>query len=159
VGRVEVWEQRSEPAATPEEYDVTTPRSALFRRARRVTMLGALAGAVALAAPGSAAPGTVAAAGPYAQAAGYSTPTVVLPAGGELSFANSDPLSSHNLVSTKMRKIRHGKHTVRKPLFASSVTGTGTVVPVTGTANLKPGTYSFMCTLHAGTMKGTLVVQ
>ena len=138
---------------------MTTTRSALLRRVRRITMVGALAGTAALAAPGSAAPGTVAAAGPYAQAAGYSTPTVVLPAGGELSFVNSDPLSSHNLVSAKTVKIKRGKHTVRKPLFASSVTGTGTVVPVTGTANLKPGTYAFFCSLHAGTMKGTLIVQ
>lgn len=138
---------------------MTTPRSALYRRARRVTMVGALTATAALAAPGSAAPGTIAAAGPYAQAGGYSTPVVVLPAGGELSFANSDPLSSHNVVSTKVRKIKKGKRIVRKPLFSSAVTGTGTVVPVAGTANLKPGSYTFFCSLHAGTMKGTLVVQ
>lgn len=138
---------------------MTTPPSALLRRVRRVTLLGAFAATAALAAPGSAAPGTIAVAGPYAQVGGYATPTVVLPAGGELSFANSDPLSSHNLVSKKTRKVKVGKHRVRKPLFSSPVTGTGGVVTVAGTANLKPGTYEFFCSLHAGTMKGTLIVQ
>ena len=138
---------------------MTTPLSALPRRVRRLTLLGASVAAVVLAVPGSAAPGTLAAAGPYAQAGGYATPTVVLPAGGELSFANSDPLSSHNLVSKETRKVRVHKRIVRKPLFASPVVGTGTVVPVNGTAGLKPGTYHFFCTLHGGTMKGTLVVQ
>jgi plastocyanin len=124
-----------------------------------VTLAGAMVTAVALAVPGSAAPGTVAAAGPNAQVAGYATPTIVLPAGGELSFANSDPLSSHNLLSKKTRKVKKGKRYVRKPLFASVVAGTGSVVPVKGTANLKPGSYEFFCSLHAGTMKGTLVVR
>lgn len=138
---------------------MTTPPSALLRRVRRLTLAGAMTTAVGLAAPGSAAPGTVAAAGPNAQVAGYATPTIVLPAGGELSFANSDPLSSHNLISKKTRKVKKGKRYVRKPLFASVVAGTGSVVPVKGTTNLKPGSYAFFCSLHAGTMKGTLVVQ
>jgi plastocyanin len=143
---------------------LTTPRAPGHLRRYGRLSLAAAATAVALSAiPGSAAPGTAVVAGPYAQTAGYATPTIVLPAGGELTFVNGDPLSSHNLVSKATKKVRKGKgkhkHWVRKPLFSTPVVGTGTSVAVKGSLNLKPGPYEFYCTLHPGTMTGTLIVQ
>lgn len=139
---------------------MTAPRTSVrTRRFARLAFAGAAASAVVLAVPGSAAQGTAVVAGPYAQTAGYATPTIVLPAGSDLSFVNTDPLSSHNVVSKQMRKVKVHGHVVKKPLFSAAVIGTGGVETVAGTANLKPGTYEFFCSLHAGTMKGTLIVQ
>jgi plastocyanin len=42
-------------------------------------------------------------------------------------------------------------------LFWSPLVGLSQTTPVLGVSGLKPGTYSFYCTLHPG-MKGKLVV-
>ena len=117
-----------------------------------LTVPGSIATATA------AGPGTAIVAGPYAQNAGFATPTMVITKGSDASLVNADPLSPHSVVSTKTHRVKVGRRYVRKPLFATNVVGSGTVVTIAGTSGLKPGSYSFVCSLHGG-MKGTLIVE
>ena len=104
---------------------------------------------------------------PQAQSYGYATPYMVMQQGGKLQYANFDVVR-HNVVqdvtadgfalkSGKAKWCRQFKKH-KCPLFYSPLIGLSESEEVLGVSNLKPGTYSFLCTLHPG-MKGKLVVQ
>jgi polyvinyl alcohol dehydrogenase (cytochrome) len=107
--------------------------------------------------------------GPQAQSYGYLTPLVVVQKGGSLTYANFDVVR-HNVVqdvaadhkalklsvarkTTWCRQFKRGKC----PLFWSKLIGVTQQTPVLGVSRLRPGQYSFYCTLHPG-MKGQLRV-
>jgi len=107
--------------------------------------------------------------GPQAQSYGYLTPEIVVQKGGSLDYANFDVVR-HNVVQDvtgdgKALSRAKAKHTRwcgqfkrgRCPMFWSKLIGLGQQEQVLGVSALKPGTYSFLCTLHPG-MKGKLVV-
>ena len=112
------------------------------------------------------APSSTVVSGPQAQAYGYLTPQMIVTKGGAVQYSNFD-LVKHNVVqdvSADHKSLRSGKakwcRQFRKrqcPLFWSALTGLDQTSPVLGVANLKPGTYSFYCTIHPG-MKGKLTV-
>ncbi|MDQ1706697.1 MAG: hypothetical protein QOF18_3063 [Frankiaceae bacterium] len=117
------------------------------------------------AAPTGPTPDVSVVSGPQAQSYGYLTPEIVVQRGGSLQYANFD-LVRHNVVQDV-----NADHVARKtkakwcsafqrrkcPLFWSPLVGLSQTTPVLGVSGLKPGTYSFYCTLHPG-MKGKLVV-
>jgi polyvinyl alcohol dehydrogenase (cytochrome) len=100
-----------------------------------------------------------------AQSYGYVTPYMVVQQGGKLQYANFD-IVRHNVVQDpaadhKARKSGAwcGQYPKGKcPLFWSRLIGLNQSEQVVGVSSLKPGTYSFYCSLHPG-MKGKLVVQ
>jgi len=100
-----------------------------------------------------------------AQSYGYATPYMVVQHGGKLQYANFD-IVRHNVVQDpaadhKARKSGPWCSNYPKgkcPLFWSKLIGLNQSEQVLGINSLKPGTYSFYCSLHPG-MKGTLVVQ
>jgi polyvinyl alcohol dehydrogenase (cytochrome) len=104
---------------------------------------------------------------PQAQSYGYATPYMLMQKGGKLQYANFD-LVRHNIVqdvAADHTSLRNGKakwcrqfKRGRCPLFYSPLIGLSESEQVLGVSALKPGTYSFLCTLHPG-MKGKLVVQ
>ncbi|HET6816455.1 MAG TPA: PQQ-binding-like beta-propeller repeat protein [Mycobacteriales bacterium] len=104
---------------------------------------------------------------PQAQSYGYATPLMVVQRGGKLQYANFDVVR-HNVVqdvAADHKALTSGKakwcRQFRKhqcPLFYSPLIGLSQTEEVLGVSSLKPGTYSFLCTLHPG-MKGTLIVQ
>jgi plastocyanin len=107
--------------------------------------------------------------GPQAQSYGYLTPLVVMQKGGALTYANFDVVR-HNVVQDVAADHKALKLSVAKttkwcrqfkkgkcPLFWSKLIGVTQQTPVLGVNRLKPGTYSFFCTLHPG-MKGKLRV-
>lgn len=117
----------------------------------------------------SNAPSMTVVSGPQAQSYGYLTPQIVMTQGGTLQYANFD-IVRHDVVQDvnadgfgykgpkrkqpswcKQFKKRHC------PLFYSKLEGITQTENVLGVQNLKPGTYSFYCTLHPG-MKGKLTV-
>lgn len=75
-----------------------------------------------------------------------------LDAGSQAILVNEDtgPDGAHNVVST-VEGPDGGK------LFKTALLTGGQSAPVDGTQYLEPGTYSFVCTIHAG-MAGTLAV-
>ena len=104
---------------------------------------------------------------PQAQSYGYATPYMLVQKGGTLQYANFDVVR-HNVVqdvaadhksltSGKAKWCRQFKRG-KCPLFYSSLIGLSESENVLGVSSLKPGTYSFFCTLHPG-MKGKLVIQ
>jgi len=101
-----------------------------------------------------------------AQSYGYATPVMFVNRGGKLTYANFD-LVRHNVVQDvaadhKARRTRAswcGQFPRGKcPLFWSRLIGLDQSEQVLGVNQLKPGTYTFMCTLHPG-MQGKLIVQ
>lgn len=114
-------------------------------------------------------PGVSVVSGPEAQEYGYLTPQVVVNQGGTLQYANFDVVR-HNVVQDVAADGFGYKGPKRKqpswckqfkkhkcPLFYSKLQGLTQTEDVQGVDNLKPGTYSFYCTLHPG-MKGKLTV-
>jgi plastocyanin len=110
-------------------------------------------------------PGLTVVSGPQAQLYGYLTPQVIVQKGGALTYANFDVVK-HNVVqdvaadhrslktsASWCRQFKKGKC----PLFWSKLIGLTQQEQVLGVSKLKPGTYSFYCTLHPG-MKGKLTV-
>jgi plastocyanin len=98
---------------------------------------------------GSAGSATVFA-GPGAAQLGYLTTSVMVPAGGSLTFTNYDILQ-HDVTSDE-RAPDGG------PLFSTPLIGTGQSATAEGLDRLQPGhSYGFFCSLHAN-MRGTLVV-
>lgn len=130
----------------------------------KVTAMFALA-VTALVVGAAPAHAVVGLAGPGASFAGYATPTVVVPRGGPLTFANAD-LADHTLTSEARLPRRIAKKTrycrtygVRScPLFTSAIVGAGESAQVAGIQRARPGReYEFRCQIHSG-MRGTLVV-
>lgn len=97
---------------------------------------------------GSAMPGVVT--GPGAAITGYATRVAVTTAGSSMDLLGADPAAPHDVVSTQVGK--DGKLLFRSPLI-----GVGTA-RIVGVEALKPGSYPFICSLHAS-MTGTLVIQ
>jgi plastocyanin len=108
-------------------------------------------------------------AGPFAESAGYATPTVTMEAGGRVSFTNLDSVL-HDVVHDAeadgfggpqtMPWCGQGHHSEGPcPVFWTPLIGSGQTTGVWGLKNTEPGrTYSFFCTLHHG-MTGTLTVS
>lgn len=107
--------------------------------------------------------------GPEAQEYGYLTPQLVVTQGGTLQYANFDVVR-HDVVQDVTADGFGYKGPRRRqpswckqfkkghcPLFYSKLEGLSQTEDVLGVQNLKPGTYSFYCTLHPG-MKGKLTV-
>ena len=124
------------------------------------------AGAPAAAGNGS---GLTVVSGPQAQSYGYLTPQIVVNQGGSLQYANFD-LVRHDVVQDvnvdhfaykgpKNKQPAWCNQFKKKqcPLFWSKLEGIGQTEQVLGIQNLKPGSYSFYCTLHPG-MIGNLTV-
>jgi polyvinyl alcohol dehydrogenase (cytochrome) len=131
----------------------------------------ALGGSSAAAAPADAGSGSglTVVSGPQAQSYGYLTPQVVVNQGGTLQYANFD-IVRHDVVQDvnadhlaykgpKNKQPAWCSQFKKKhcPLFWSKLEGVTQTESVLGVQNLKPGTYSFYCTLHPG-MKGKLTV-
>jgi outer membrane protein assembly factor BamB len=74
----------------------------------------------------------------------FATPVIVLPQGQPLNYTNLDTVT-HNVTSTT-------------GLFSAPSEGLGKSEPVAGVQNLKPGTYSFYCSLHPW-MTGQIIVK
>jgi polyvinyl alcohol dehydrogenase (cytochrome) len=104
---------------------------------------GILAAIVALGAPAAAQAAEQQA---YAVGLTFATPVVVVGQGDTLLFNNLDPVAGHNLTSDD------GGRT-----FASATIAQGQSSEVAGVDKLAPGTYNFVCTLHAW-MKGAIEV-
>jgi polyvinyl alcohol dehydrogenase (cytochrome) len=104
---------------------------------------------------------------PQGQSYGFATPYMVVQRGGALQYANFD-LVRHDVVqdvTADHTSLKSGKakwcRQFRKgkcPLFYSPLIGLDESENVLGVSSLKPGTYSFYCTLHPG-MKGKLIVE
>ena len=73
---------------------------------------------------------------------------VTVTAGSKLTFTNPD-IAPHNVVSDAQDK--------KGPLFRSDTITAGETAEVKGVERLKPGTYTFVCTLHPR-MRGALAV-
>ena len=73
---------------------------------------------------------------------------VSLTAGSRLTFVNPD-IAPHNVISDAVTK--------NGPLFRSDTITAGETAEVNGVEKLKPGTYTFFCSLHAR-MRGALMV-
>ena len=71
--------------------------------------------------------------------------------GDGLVYRNLDALD-HNVVAV-------GRSADGQPLFASATISSGQESRVGGVEVLPAGSYDFVCTLHASTMKGTLTVE
>jgi len=131
----------------------------------------AVAGSSAAAAPADAGggPGLTVVSGPQAQSYGYLTPQIVVNQGGSIQYSNldvvrhdvvQDVIADHVAYKGPRNKQPAWCSQFRKrqcPLFYSKLEGLGQTEQVLGVENLKPGTYSFYCTLHPG-MKGKLTV-
>ncbi len=123
-------------------------------------------GGASVPAAGTGAPSSEVISGPEAQEYGYLTPEMIVSKGGTLQYSNFD-VARHNVVqdvAADHKALTSGrakwcrqfkKH--KCPLFWSALTGLDETSPVLGVANLKPGTYSFYCTIHPG-MKGKLTI-
>jgi len=74
----------------------------------------------------------------------FATPRVVVIKGNPAVFHNFDTVL-HNVTSTQ-------------GLFASATIGLGKSSTIAAVANLAPGTYNFVCSLHPA-MKGQLIVR
>jgi len=141
------------------------PRSLLPSVMRRRAALVAVAAAVGLAAtPTGAEPlpvPSVVVAGPAAFAAGFATPVVLVTQGQALQFLSVDA-APHNVRSraTTLKRVKVGNRwkTIRVRLFSSSTIDGAGVAEVVGVTALKPGSYAFVCSLHAS-MTGELQVQ
>jgi plastocyanin len=108
-------------------------------------------------------------AGPFAEATGYTDPTVEVDQGGRLTFSNFDVVA-HDVVhdvaadgfggSDDMPWCGGGHHSDQPcPIFWSSTVDAGQSTVVLGTNNLEAGrAYAFFCTLHHS-MRGTLIVS
>jgi plastocyanin len=81
----------------------------------------------------------------------FTTPDVTMDQGEKVFFRNGD------LTGTKHNVQSDGVGPDGQPLFKSATIGSGTTI-VEGAQYLKTGTYSFVCTLHAPGMAGTLHV-
>ena len=146
----------------------------------RIRSAGALAlarGAAGLMAWPATAAGTAIVAHPGAISTGYTTPVMVVQAGGELTFVNGD-IAQHDVVAdeygpdtsdwcgpldpdrpedpnTNPRMFQLG----RCPLFWSPLVPLGATTPVYGMENLAAGqSYEFFCSIHAN-MRGTIVAS
>jgi plastocyanin len=118
--------------------------------------------------PGQGEPASVTA-GPFAEATGYTDPTVEVDQGGRLTFSNFDVVA-HDVVhdvaadgfggSDDMPWCGGGHHSDQPcPIFWSSTVDAGQSTVVLGTNNLEAGrAYAFFCTLHHS-MRGTLIVS
>ena len=114
-------------------------------------------------------PGATVVSGPQAQSYGYLTPQLVITQGGTLQYTNIDivrhdvvqdvNVDGKGYVGPKRKQPAWCKQFKKHhcPLFYSKLEGLGQNENVLGVQNLKPGTYSFYCTLHPG-MKGKLTV-
>lgn len=78
-------------------------------------------------------------------------PDVTVNRGDGVVHHNTDPFD-HNLTS-----VERGSD--GQPLFAGATIGAGQSATVEGVSRLAPGTYDFVCTLHAANMRGTLTVR
>lgn len=135
-------------------------------RLRACLALSAAAALVVASAPSAHA--RVAAAGPGAFAAGFATPVVVTSVGGPVTFHSADA-APHNFVATDtfLTKKQAKKaewctsYSVGKcPLFWSATIGAGEQTDVMGLDKVEAGQqYAFFCSLHPGTMRGTLIVN
>lgn len=131
----------------------------------RRALLVAVAATVGIAsAPSEAAPvpvPSVVVAGPAAFAAGFATPVVVVTQGQALQFVSVDA-APHNVRSraTTLKRVKVGNRwkTIRVRLFSSSTIDGAGVAEVVGVTTLKPGSYAFVCSIHAN-MTGELQVQ
>ena len=75
---------------------------------------------------------------------------VLMLEGTELHYANLDP-APHSLTSVALKQDGSW-------LFDSGVVALGGTAPVAGTAELSPGDYPFMCSVHPALMRGMLRV-
>ncbi len=108
-------------------------------------------------------------AGPFAESAGYATPSVTIETGGRVSLTNFDSVL-HDVVHDaeadgfggpeNMPWCDQGHHSEGPcPVFWSPLIDAGQTTGVWGLRNVQPGvTYSFFCTLHHG-MTGSLTVS
>ena len=131
--------------------------------------LGGSSSSTATAPADASGPGLSVVSGPQAQSYGYLTPQVVVNQGGSIQYSNFD-IVRHDVVQDvnadhlaykgpKSKQPAWCSQFKKKqcPLFWSKLEGVGESETVLGIQNLKPGTYSFYCTLHPG-MKGKLTV-
>jgi len=81
-------------------------------------------------------------------------PVFVLDGHDVVQDVAADHISLKSGKAKWCRQFKRGKC----PLFYSPLIGLNQSEEVLGVGNLKPGTYSFLCTLHPG-MKGKLIVQ
>lgn len=112
---------------------------------RRILLSLALVAAFGSAPSRAATPGGLV----VAPATMYVPTSVTIARGTQLQFANVDDIS-HSLTDACF--------SCTTPRFDTGLIGFGRVVAVAGTEKLAPGTYAFNCILHAGIMRGSLVV-
>jgi len=87
-----------------------------------------------------------------ATSASFVTPVVEIDQGERLTFRSVDPNASHNVTAAQ-------KGADGRPLFASDTIRRDETSFVEGSQYLTTGRYAFVCTIHAGTMTGTLTVN
>lgn len=136
-------------------------------KTRKVKILAVAVCSLALMAMAGPANAVVVFSGPGSFAAGYTTPVVVAPVGGPLTYVNGDA-QPHNVIafedflSKKVAKKTpwcKGYAKGECPIFWSKTVTLGGQTPVEGLENTESGAqYVFFCSIHPG-MKGTLVTQ
>ena len=77
----------------------------------------------------------------------------------QLTLNQGDTLVHHNADAFDHNVRSVDKGADGKPLFGGATIGSNQTTPVEGVAQLGPGTYEFVCSLHAATMRGSLTVQ
>ncbi len=135
-------------------------------RVTRWTVLLSAAVVVVMTSP--AAHAAIAAAGPGAFAAGFATPVVVTAEGEAITFLNID-VAPHNFVASEAFLPRKAEKKApwctsydagKCPLFWSPTLAAGESAEVQGLERLRSGKqYAFFCSLHPGSMRGTLIVR
>ena len=116
----------------------------------------------------SVAHAAAAVAGPGAFAAGFATPVVVIAEGESISFLNAD-VAPHNFVAADAFLPRKAEKKApwctsydkgKCPLFWSPTLAAGESAEVDGLERVRSGEqYEFFCSLHPGSMRGTLIVR
>lgn len=82
----------------------------------------------------------------------FATPMVEIDQGERLTFRSADEAAPHDVTSV-------GESADGRPLFKTPVIDFNQTAFVEGSQYLTTGSYAFVCSIHPGTMKGTLKVN
>lgn len=88
---------------------------------------------------------------PGAELTGFATPRVVIAKAAPANFINLDAIGVHDFVSVAKRPNQ-------QPWFKTAAASGPSVLAITGLDTTPAGDYAFVCTIHPGTMTGTVTI-